>query len=792
MELLIYSNILVVRNNMAQKTIFFAYEDGHQDNKDAISRAARDYNKHQKTYKIKKWEDLRVSGKIIGTEIFEEIRNCDKFACDLTYLNHNVLFELGYAIAQKRILKIFLNPNIENAEINYSNLKILKNIGYTKFLNSKEIIKEFKNPLINEKALLLDKVLPNYEKIELENDVFLINIKNKNQAAIDIEDYLYILGRRFITNKENEIAYQTLAWYLSSILKSRIILLHMVGSEKTDYKVTNAEYSLYAGLAYGLRKEVLIIAPSPFRAPIDYSDILVEYLSANDCIDKAEIWLNNRFEKIKESIPTQTKVIENNEIKELNLLKLGIGYGVAEDEDFKTSDTFFVETDAYIKATQKNKALIIGRKGSGKTEIFLQLKKEFITDKNHYYIIIKPDSDEMLSDVELVSLYNNPRSKKAFLMTVWQYVICSKIFQQIYNNREKIILEDSEKLAIEIYYKDNEDIFDKNFYGMILYISNQFDKQNIIKDPSLLDKIKKKLFPMISLIVAFFENRKYQKITILADNLDSGWESSSNLDIQSLMLICLLEFVDGLNNLFKNKVAIRSVVFLRKDIYNYILRDVREPDKLSMDIIEINWEQFPMQLKNVIDKRMLYVLENDVDIENVWKEYFSLKGNIDPFEKIISLIVRRPRDAIYFINKLFESAVCNNGTSVTDFDFDYALDAYSRYLYNNLIAELKAELPMIDDVLKALQRVYIGLLGQFTFIPIENFYKIVMSMSSKEETDKIIKSLMENNYLVAIIEKNNIVITSYEELLRAMEEKKFKFFKKHKIQLHMRLIPFAE
>jgi len=776
---------------MAQKMIFFAYEDGHQDNKDAISRAARDYNKHQKNYKIKRWEDLRVSGKVIGTEIFEQIRNCDKFACDLTYLNHNVLFELGYAISQKKILKIFLNPSIENAEKNYSDLKILKNIGYAKFLNSKEIVREFQNSTVNEKTLLIEKIIPDYEKTEAEYDVFLINIKNKNQAAIDLEDYLDIIEKKFITNNEDEISYQPFAWYLNAILKSKIILLHMVGHDKTDYKAINAEYSLYAGLAYGLGKEVLIIAPLPFRAPIDYSDILVNYSSTNDCLDKVGVWLDQRFSKIEVSLPVQAKDVDKDEIKELNLLKLGIGDGVAERDDLSSADTF-VETDSYIKATQKNNALIVGRKGSGKTEIFLRLKEEFVADKNHYYVIIKPDSDEMLSDVELTTLYSNDRSKKAFLMTVWQYVICSKIFQQIFLNKEKIGLKDKEMAEIDEYYKENENIFNNNFYGMILYISKQFDKQNITKDPSLLDKIKHRLFPMINIINNFFEKRKYQKVTILADNLDSGWESKSDLDIQSLMLICLFEFVDGLNRQFKNRVNIRSVIFLRKDIYNYILREVREPDKFSMDIIEINWERFPGQLKNVIDKRMLYVLGNNENIDKIWGEYFTLKGNIDPFDKIISLIVKRPRDAIYFISKLFESAAYNNRLSVTDDDFDYALDAYTKFLYNNLLAELKAEFPMIDDVLQALQRVYRGLLSQFTSIPVDNFYKIVQPILSKDETDKIIKALMENNYLAAIIKKKNLVITTHEEYKRVMDEKTFKFFRKHRIQLYMRLIPFAE
>jgi hypothetical protein len=778
---------------MAQKTIFFAYEDGHQDNKDAIGRATLDYNKHQKAYKVKKWEDLRVSGSVIATKVFDQIRQCSKFACDLTYLNHNVLFELGYAIAQKKILKIFLNPSIKDAEKNYSEIKILKTIGYAKFLNAKDISKEFQKSKVEEEALLIEKIIPGYEKVELERDIFLINIKNKNQAAIDIEDFLNIMEKDCITNNEDEIPYQPLAWYLNAILKSKIVILHMVGTEKKDYKATNAEYSLYAGLAYGLGKEVLMIAPEPFKAPIDYSDILIEYSSADDCINKVEAWLENRSKKEQNPLVQNRSESKHDEadVRELNLLKLGIGDGVAERENFDGSNTF-VEIEAYIKATQRQKAVVVGRKGTGKSEMFLRIQENLKSDKNNYNIVIKPDSDELLSNVELSNLYDTPRSKKAFLMTVWQYVIFSKIFKQIFENSENLGLTEKECVAINNYHEENEEIFSLNFYGMILYIAGKYADQNIVQDPSLLDKIKRRINPMIVIINNYFEKRKYQKITILADNLDKGWEATSDLDIQSLMLISLMDYVDTLNSQYKNKVSIYSIIFLRKDIYQYILRNVREPDKMVIDVIEIQWDSFPVLLKNVIDKRMLSVLGMDSNVEKIWKDYFNVSGTDHPFEKIRSQIVNRPRDAIYFISKLFESAANNNQLKVIDKDFAYALDAYSKYLHSNLIAELKAEFPMIEDILMALQRVYTGLLSQFIFIPIDNFYKIVQTILNKDETGKFINTLMENNYLVAIIKKHNRVITAYSDLLLAEEEKTFKFFRKNKILLNMRLIPFAE
>jgi hypothetical protein len=779
---------------MSQKSIFFAYEDGHLDNRDAITRASDEYNRHQKTFKIIKWEDLRISGNIISKNIFEHIKKCDKFSCDLTYLNHNVLFELGYAIAQRKILKIFLNPNIIDAKRNYFDLKILKDIGFTPFSTSKEILKEFQNSKSEDECILLEKIIPGYDKIQIANDIFFINIKNKNQAAIDTEELLKLLSINFISNYEDEISYQTLLWYLNSILKSEIILLHMVGNDKTDYKAINAEYSLYAGLSYGLGKKLLMIAPCPFRAPIDYADILIEYVSAEDCTNKIEAWLHHHREhKLKTIENVQvTEAIVDDEMKKLNLLRLGIGLGVAEKDGLLSSD-IFIENDAYYETLRRNKLVVIGRKGTGKTEIFQRLQEDLSADKNNYNIIIKPDSDEMLSNVELSSLYNNERSKKAFLSTVWQYVINAKLFLQIKEHLNELEIDELERKNIEIFYNENKDMLTNNFYGMILFISNAFKNNNIMQEPSLLDKIKKRIFPMLNIIKSFFSQRKYQKINIMADNLDSGWESSSNLELQSLMIICLIEYMDILNSQYSNNqnLKIHSVIFLRRDIFNFILRKVREPDKMAIDTFEISWEKFPGQLKNVIEKRMQKVLNIKESAEQIWKEYFNFKNNKMPFDTILMYIVKRPRDVIYFISKLFESAVNNNKLKINDTDLQYAIDAYTRYLYNNLIAELKAEFPLIEEIIKELQNNYSSLLNQFTLIPLDNFYKILQMHIEKDNADRLLKTMMDNSYLVGFIKKNNQVITNYEELNVAISKKIFKVFKKNKVLLNMRLIPFA-
>ncbi|MDR2865738.1 MAG: hypothetical protein LBV68_09030 [Spirochaetaceae bacterium] len=90
------------------------------------------------------------------------------------------------------------------------------------------------------------------------------------------------------------------------------------------------------------------------------------------------------------------------------------------------------------------------------------------------------------------------------------------------------------------------------------------------------------------------------------------------------------------------------------------------------------------------------------------------------------------------------------------------------------------------------QNNYSGLLSQFTSIPIDSFYKILQVHINRDETDNLLKTMMENNYLVGFIKRNNQVITDYDDLKDANIERILRIFKKNKILLNMRLIPFAE
>ena len=76
------------------------------------------------------WKSVSVAGRSLIDAVCEEIRRCQIFAADVTGLNPNVLFELGYAVAHRRRVWLLLNPNIHRAKADWERFQLLTTVGF--------------------------------------------------------------------------------------------------------------------------------------------------------------------------------------------------------------------------------------------------------------------------------------------------------------------------------------------------------------------------------------------------------------------------------------------------------------------------------------------------------------------------------------------------------------------------------------------------------------------------------------------------------------------------------------
>lgn len=776
---------MLLETQTCNKTIFFAYQgkqkNSYNDNVDSINKAIELFNNHQKTFFAKSWEDCKKSGEIINLEVLKEIENSSVFACDLTYLNHNVLFELGYAIGKEKDIFIALNENIKDAQKNYNNF-ILKAVRYINFTNANEIQSNLKAK--NFKSNLLDEFIKIKEIIPNVIDLFHIQSKIQNQTALDLNENINELKRikeiKVSSDNASEVDYQPLHFYLKNIIQSKMVVIHFLSNEMVDSSFKNAENSFFAGLSLGLGKKVLLIAPSKYKAPLDYYDILRQYADSQDCIQIFTDWFLENESLLKNQISKPKEL--NQDEQELNLLKLGIGEILAEEEQDSLLD-YFIETNSYHKAVNNQNLILIGRKGAGKSAIFFKLLNEFQTDSMNYVVNLKPESDEILDEVKLSELYKDVHgSKKSFFFNVWKQVIYSNLINLIYNKikgkKQEYLLNENETEIIK-FVESNKELTNLNFFGAIKKLNEKTNNSSKIEAPNIIESFYKEyLITLTSLIKEYFNKAKYEKIIILADNLDRAWNTEHDLKVQSDMILSLFEIDNKIKkDLFEkdSKLEFRKIIFLREDIYNYILKRATERDKISALTDLIDWEEYPKLLKKLLEERFKYHLDinNSSEIEKVWTDLFNFKSH--PFEIIQKTILLRPRDIIYFVRELFGSAINNNNNKVNPEDFKNASKIYSKYLVNNLIIELIAEYSNIEYIIESIDE------DDYDFIEYENLFNIINSCDYEDKKAKeLIEILVQKGLLIGINKETDEYFYKAYNLRKEPNKNKMKFLTRKK------------
>ena len=765
-------------------SVFFAYESGHPENKDSVDAAITLFNKHQSSMRALSWENLNVSGSILNASVLKAIDDCDVFACDMTYLNHNVLFELGYAIGRAKELLVLLNRSVQGARDSYESSRLLRNIGYTPFANGNDILRALQQHRFEHETSVSRMIEARIEECDTL-DLLYLESPAQTQASLDVKAYLANAEGRVIINDTSEIEYQTLSWYVTSLVKARSVLIHLLGHETQGQDLYNGEYSFYAGVAAGLGKAVVLIAPKPFRAPIDYSDILLEYDSSHDCQAKVAGWHARQLSE-REQKPAVSGGHE--EDRKTNLLHLGVGYEMAEEEADLLS--YFVEIETYKNATRRNTSIITGRKGAGKTAIFLKLRADFESRKgNAVTIVLKPESDELLGDVELTRLYDSVSSRQAFLTSVWRYVILSRLLVQVAYRIEALpsfaVDPTPEETEVVQYVAQRSLQLGDGHFSFIARLYRHLDEQRGFGNQRALEALyNDHIGPIQRMLRNYFRNHSYTEINVLADNLDKTWDAQHGLDLQADMILSLLSFNERIpTELANDTLKPHTVVFLRNDIFEYVLDRAREPDKLIARGLEVNWHRFPEKLRELIEARFRYSMNRGPDepVDDVWKDYFALNRRGHPFDILRQILVSRPRDHIFFLSKMFESAVNRNDSSVGPLDLDYALDAYSNYLYRNMIAETRARFPEIVDVLKDVQK-----RTQTGSMDYRDLLRLLASHGLSEPRSlELIEFLYDKDYVYAYLTSSGKVLTSYSQVEELRSERRFLLFRRHRITIQI-------
>ncbi len=742
--------------------IFFAYESssksGTSINVDAIKAF-----QSMTTEMVTTWENLKNNGRILIKSIFEAIDACDIFACDLTFFNPNVLFELGYAIAKEKRLMLLINPQYENASSQYSKIDILSNVGYTSFHNGNEISEALSKVPV-EPMLLNDLQISN---IQNSKDIFYIKSSLNSQTDIDTVLWLQESGYSLIIDDPDEVDYRPFKWYMESIRQASCVIVHISDDNFESSVESNMKASLFAGVSCGLGKETILLAPQNYNPPIDYTDILMKYSGSQECLSK----LKNQLKRIENLFVTsQVKK------REYDLLRLGVGAEIAENEK-ENLDKYFVETHSYDIGMRDPRAFFVGRKGTGKTALYYIISERLKMKENTFVISLKPESMELTQNVETTRLYSSIATKASFFNSIWKFVIYSKLLLNIFYDLEiKTKIYDESEEAIITFCEKHKEILKKHFIEMVKYYHDNYTENNALENFHIqYINVAQKL------IKEYLRAHKYVEIVIMADNLDKTWDVQHDISVQTEMVLSLFEVTGMIENELKHeksKIKTRVILFLREDIFNHILKYAREPDKLTLYKHNIDWKDFPDKLKQLLEERFRFSLQMDdsADVSSIWRDYFNLKEqkNKDIFEIICEVCLMRPRDVLVFTGSMFESAVNNSHNKVEDKDYQYAVKYYSDFIHQNLIAEMNTKYQNIRTILQGILEKYVDV------IEIDGLIAEIKGFGFDEKSAlTLIDDLIQNGYFHPLNLETGKIYPDIRSALEAANQnyRKFLFLK---------------
>jgi hypothetical protein len=690
---------------------YFAYPSQPSAQSEAIKTAATEINK---TYvaSVRTWEEMSVTGKNIMREICREIDGALIFCADLTGLNPNVLFELGYAIARDRRIWLIFDTSFTELRKQFDQLQLLTTTGYAQYANSEDIVRAFLKdaPYGNlENTIFRQSIQPTLSSVEGEILLYLKSRHDTN-ASIRISKCLNDSDAPLIMDDPKESGVQPLSWYGQKTCSSVGVIAHFLSPAREGSQITNAKYAFVSGLAHGFGKPLLMIAEADYISPLDYRDLLFNYKTAHEAVQYVQHWLAPIERAYRERVVKRDQYTGALRLKiELRDFYVQIGEYIAENET-NALEHYYIETTAYREALAGTRRVFVGRKGTGKTANLVALASELGKGRNNVVCELQPVGYEIESLVKLFNLYREQDTKGYVIESLWKFLLLTELAnaaaahieaQPLWVEREREetrLLELLEQEAAIL--RGDFSVRLERCVSALLRTdqTTSVEQQRKGISEALHETAVKTLRAALGDALS-----KKDRVAILIDNLDKAWIKQADISQLSEFLLGLFSAGNQLLNDFSRKDSRRKAVnctaaiFLRSDIFNYIIERAREPDKIA--VTRLAWDD-PEMLMQVAERRFLAAHPEAGNGGELWSRYFSptVKG-IAARKYIASRILPRPRDIVYMVKSAISVAVNRGHDLIEEADVLGAEYEYSRYAMDSIMVENSVTLPQLEIVL---------------------------------------------------------------------------------------------
>ena len=699
------------------------------------------------------WEGLDIPGNFIVENIFNEIDGSEFVIADITRLNFNVTFEIGYAIGKGKRAFLLVNRALQPDTRSLRDLGVFDTLGHKEYENSDELSKAI---------LSVEDIRPlrTDHPIDKSTPIYILDTLHKTDPSLRIIAKIKKSGIKFRSHDPTEQYRLPLNEAYKNVKQSIAVVIHLLSNNSTDYLHNNLKGAFLAGLSYGLNKDLLILQDNDGPIPLDYRDFVSVYKNYED-IDRH---INEFAPRVIESLQYENEFIQHR--NKALLANIDLGAPAAENEMVKLGN-YYVDTDEHKQVLNGSIRLAVGRKGSGKTALFFQVRDQLRRDKRRIVLDLKPEGHQLkrLKDLVMNNLGDSVQEHVA--TAFWEYVLLLEICYKLLEKDRKVHLRDHKlyepyQTLSNLYSHDTwigEADFSERILSLVNRISSDFNDISpdgnvaYLSAPQVTELIYKHDISSLREHISEYLKLK-QGVVMLFDNIDKGWPTRGIQPIDIVILRALLEATRKLERYFQGRsIQFQSTVFIRNDVFELLADE--SPDRGKESKVSLDWTDKDL-LREFLRRRLVYNEITNENFEDSWNSIsISHIRGVNSADFLIERSLMRPRNLLSLVNYCKSNAVNLQHKKIDESDIEKAISNYSSDILHEIGFEIRDVFPDAEDILY-------HFIGVDNYLSLDGIYRILKESEIKKDSyENIVEVLIWFSFLGVVSFKNEEPTETY-------------------------------
>jgi hypothetical protein len=644
------------------------------------------------------WRDFPIAGQIIFCTVCKGMRGAECIIADVTTLNFNLLFEIGFAVGLGRSVIPIRDTTFITDQNAFRELGLLDTIGYLDFQNSDTLATGVAARLPVEPLSVVNAGVrtdaPLYVlkgHIPTEGDVRLMSTLRKSAVQFRVFDPIET-PRLSLHEASRQIA------------GSLGVVAHLLSPNRTGAIVHNARCALLAGIALATGKTLLLLQEDVVQQPIDYRDIVVSYKTPAQVPALLEPFLRDIIALLQDPHAGRPRTPAG------FLEQLDIG-DIAAENELVTLKSYFVRTSQFNEAKRGTARLVVGRKGAGKTALFYGVRDSLPKGHSNLVLDLKPEGHQFTKLREAVLSHLTLGLQEHTLTAFWNYILLCEMAAKIREQDYSWAQRDPERWTrfsrvVEVYERQVASETGDFSERLLRQVERLTERFKLGDEPPTGGELTEMLFrgeirALDDVLAPYLEEK--DAVWVLVDNLDKGWPTRGARTTDILILRELMEATRKLQRQFEQRgVGFHCLVFLRNDIYDHLLLDT--PDRGKDTPISLDWDDAEV-FKEMLRQRIAVSTGARQPFDEVWPKVIDpYIGTRETFGYMVERTLMRPRDLLAFFRRAIGVAVNRGHDRIAQEDVLLAEQGYSEDLLLNTAFELHDIYPEMIDVLYMFER----------------------------------------------------------------------------------------